>query len=68
MIMLGMAWQNGLIPVSDAAIYEANRLNKVKVKENAAAFDLGRIAAVKPTRSRRWRRSGRRSSRRSSTN
>jgi indolepyruvate ferredoxin oxidoreductase len=48
MIMLGMAWQNGLIPVSDAAIYEANRLNKVKVAENAAAFDLGRIAAVKP--------------------
>jgi indolepyruvate ferredoxin oxidoreductase len=48
MIMLGMAWQNGLIPVSDKAIYEANRLNKVKVKENAAAFDLGRIAAVKP--------------------
>ncbi|HEV7692527.1 MAG TPA: indolepyruvate ferredoxin oxidoreductase family protein [Hyphomonadaceae bacterium] len=48
MIMLGMAWQNGLIPISDTAIYEANRLNKVKVAENAAAFDLGRIAAVKP--------------------
>jgi len=48
MIMLGMAWQNGLIPISDAAIYEANRLNKVKVKENAAAFDLGRIAAANP--------------------
>lgn len=48
MIMLGMAWQNGLIPVSDAAIYEANRLNRVKVDENAAAFDLGRIAAVDP--------------------
>jgi len=48
MIMLGMAWQNGLIPVSDTAIYEANRLNKVKVKENAAAFDLGRIAAANP--------------------
>jgi indolepyruvate ferredoxin oxidoreductase len=48
MIMLGMAWQNGLIPVSDAAIYEANRLNKVKVAQNAAAFDLGRLAAVNP--------------------
>ncbi len=48
MIMLGMAWQNGLIPISDTAIYEANRLNKVKVEANAAAFDLGRIAAVKP--------------------
>jgi indolepyruvate ferredoxin oxidoreductase len=48
MIMLGMAWQNGLIPVSDTAIYEANRLNKVKVAQNAAAFDLGRLAAVNP--------------------
>ncbi len=48
MIMLGMAYQNGLIPVSEAAIHEANRLNKVKVKENAAAFDLGRIAAANP--------------------
>jgi indolepyruvate ferredoxin oxidoreductase len=48
MIMLGMAWQKGLIPVTDAAIYEANRLNRVRVKENAAAFDLGRIAAVDP--------------------
>jgi indolepyruvate ferredoxin oxidoreductase len=48
MIMLGMAYQNGLIPISEAAIKEANRLNKVKVKENAAAFDLGRIAAVTP--------------------
>jgi indolepyruvate ferredoxin oxidoreductase len=43
-----MAYQNGLIPISEAAIKEANRLNKVKVKENAAAFDLGRIAAVNP--------------------
>ena len=48
MIMLGMAWQNGLIPVSDTAIYEANRLNKVKVAQNAAAFDLGRLAAATP--------------------
>jgi indolepyruvate ferredoxin oxidoreductase len=48
MIMLGMAWQNGLIPVSEEAIHEANRLNKVKVEQNAAAFDLGRIAAVNP--------------------
>jgi indolepyruvate ferredoxin oxidoreductase len=48
MIMLGMAWQSGLIPVNEAAIHEANRLNRVKVKQNAAAFDLGHIAAVKP--------------------
>ena len=48
MIMLGMAWQRGLIPVSDTAIYQANRLNRVKVKENAAAFDLGRLASARP--------------------
>ncbi len=50
MIMLGMAWQRGLVPVSEAAIKEANRLNRVKVKENASAFDLGRIAAAAPDR------------------
>ncbi len=48
MIMLGMAWQQGLVPVSDEAIYEANRLNKVKVEANAAAFDLGRLAMANP--------------------
>jgi indolepyruvate ferredoxin oxidoreductase len=48
MIMLGMAWQKGLLPVSDEAIYEANRLNKVKVAANAAAFDLGRLVAATP--------------------
>jgi indolepyruvate ferredoxin oxidoreductase len=48
MIMLGMAWQRGLVPVSDEAIYAANALNKVKVAANAAAFDLGRLAAADP--------------------
>jgi indolepyruvate ferredoxin oxidoreductase len=48
MIMLGMAWQRGLVPVSDEAIYAANKLNKVKVAANAAAFDLGRLAAADP--------------------
>jgi indolepyruvate ferredoxin oxidoreductase len=48
MIMLGMAYQNGLVPVNDTAIYAANTLNKVKVAENAAAFDLGRVAAANP--------------------
>src|SRR5690606_13595481 len=48
MIMLGMAWQRGLVPVSDVAIKEANSLNRVKVAENAAAFDLGRLAAASP--------------------
>ncbi|MDZ4761902.1 MAG: indolepyruvate ferredoxin oxidoreductase family protein [Alphaproteobacteria bacterium] len=48
MIMLGMAWQLGHVPVADAAIHEANRLNRVKVEANAAAFDLGRLAAADP--------------------
>jgi indolepyruvate ferredoxin oxidoreductase len=45
MIMAGFAWQKGLIPVSSRAVHRAIRLNGVKVKENEAAFDLGRLAA-----------------------
>ncbi len=48
MIMLGMAYQRGHVPVSAAAILEANRLNRVKVAENAAAFNMGRVAAATP--------------------
>ncbi|MEZ5938838.1 MAG: indolepyruvate ferredoxin oxidoreductase family protein [Hyphomonadaceae bacterium] len=48
MIMLGMAWQQGLLPISEEAIKAANKLNGVKVGMNAAAFDLGRLAAVDP--------------------
>ncbi|MBI1362076.1 MAG: indolepyruvate ferredoxin oxidoreductase family protein [Alphaproteobacteria bacterium] len=48
MIMLGMAWQLGFVPVSAEAIHEANKLNRVKVAQNDAAFDLGRIAAATP--------------------
>ncbi|HUO31702.1 MAG TPA: DUF6537 domain-containing protein, partial [Bryobacteraceae bacterium] len=40
--MLGVAWQGGLIPVSDAAIEEAIRLNKVDADRNLRAFLWGR--------------------------
>jgi indolepyruvate ferredoxin oxidoreductase len=45
-VMLGFAWQNGLLPVSRAAIERAIELNDVKVAENKQAFSLGRLAAV----------------------
>jgi indolepyruvate ferredoxin oxidoreductase len=45
-IMVGMTWQRGLLPVSELALYRAIKLNGVKVQENMAAFDLGRLAAV----------------------
>jgi indolepyruvate ferredoxin oxidoreductase len=48
MIMLGMAYQEGLVPVSEGAIRTANKLNGVKVAMNEAAFDLGRLAAADP--------------------
>ena len=47
-ILLGAAWQMGLLPVSDMAIYQALKLNGVKVDKNMAAFDLGRLAVVDP--------------------
>jgi indolepyruvate ferredoxin oxidoreductase len=49
-ILLGFAWQRGLVPVSGAAIRQAMTLNGAAVKENIAAFDLGRIAAAAPER------------------
>ena len=45
-LLLGFAWQKGLIPLSDAAILEAMRLNGTAVAMNVAAFRWGRLAAV----------------------
>ena len=47
-VMLGFAWQQGLLPVSLAAIERAIELNGVKVPENVRAFGLGRLAALDP--------------------
>lgn len=46
MFMLGMAYQNGLIPVSADAINKAIELNGAAVKMNQTAFLWGRRAAV----------------------
>ena len=48
MIMLGFAWQKGVVPVSSRALYRAIRLNGVDAETNLQAFELGRKAAVDP--------------------
>jgi len=47
-VMLGFAWQTGLVPVGHAALAQAIVLNGVAVEANHRAFLLGRIAAAKP--------------------
>ncbi len=47
-IMLGFAWQKGLIPVSQEAILRAIELNGVAVEANKRAFAWGRRAAHDP--------------------
>ncbi|MCA3181668.1 MAG: indolepyruvate ferredoxin oxidoreductase family protein [Burkholderiaceae bacterium] len=49
-LMLGVAWQRGLVPVSLAAIDRAIELNGVAVAANRLAFGLGRLAAARPQR------------------
>ncbi|MDJ0939929.1 MAG: indolepyruvate ferredoxin oxidoreductase family protein [Woeseiaceae bacterium] len=47
-LLLGYAWQKGLVPVSEAALLRAIELNAVKVDNNKQAFGWGRIAAADP--------------------
>ncbi|MGA0600095.1 indolepyruvate ferredoxin oxidoreductase family protein [Caulobacter sp. KR2-114] len=49
MIMLGFAWQKGLVPLSSRALYRAIRLNGAAVEANLQAFEIGRIAAHDPS-------------------
>jgi indolepyruvate ferredoxin oxidoreductase len=49
MIMVGFAWQKGLIPLSSRAVYRAIRLNGVAAEENLQAFELGRRVAHDPS-------------------
>ncbi|GLS31200.1 indolepyruvate ferredoxin oxidoreductase [Mesorhizobium albiziae] len=46
MIMLGFAWQKGLVPVSLEALMQAVTLNGVEVDKNKQAFAAGRLACV----------------------
>ncbi|HEX2139294.1 MAG TPA: DUF6537 domain-containing protein, partial [Woeseiaceae bacterium] len=47
-LMLGFAWQHGLVPVSMDAILRAIELNGVEIDNNRHAFGWGRIAAADP--------------------
>ena len=48
MLVLGAAWQQGLIPLSEQAILTAIELNGAKVAENQRAFQIGRWAMTDP--------------------
>jgi indolepyruvate ferredoxin oxidoreductase len=47
-VMLGVAFQRGLVPVSEAALMRAIELNGVAVQTNKLAFALGRLAVAAP--------------------
>ncbi|MDH3611747.1 MAG: indolepyruvate ferredoxin oxidoreductase family protein [Gammaproteobacteria bacterium] len=49
-MMLGCAWQRGLVPVSLESLLRAIELNAVAVEKNKQAFTWGRIAAANPER------------------
>ena len=48
MFMLGFAWQQGLVPLSEAALLKAIELNGEAVEMNTQAFVWGRRAAADP--------------------
>ncbi len=48
MILLGAAWQAGLVPLSLDAISKAIEVNGANVRRNARAFDIGRWATLNP--------------------
>jgi indolepyruvate ferredoxin oxidoreductase len=50
MMMMGYAYQKGLLPLSAKAIEQAIEVNGVSIKMNTQAFQLGRLAAVDPAR------------------
>jgi indolepyruvate ferredoxin oxidoreductase len=48
MMLLGFAWQRGLVPVSAEAMLRAIELNGAAVEANKRAFAWGRLAAEQP--------------------
>ncbi|MCR8547092.1 indolepyruvate ferredoxin oxidoreductase family protein [Salipiger sp. P9] len=48
MMILGAAWQRGLVPLPHDAITEAVRLNGAAVERNLRAFEIGRWAVLHP--------------------
>ncbi|MDJ0917967.1 MAG: indolepyruvate ferredoxin oxidoreductase family protein [Woeseiaceae bacterium] len=51
-MMLGAAWQLGLVPLTRPALMRAIELNGVDIDRNKQAFDWGRVAATNPDRLR----------------
>src|SRR6202000_72721 len=49
-MMMGYAYQKGLLPLSAEAIEQAIEVNGVSIKMNTQAFRLGRLAAVDPAK------------------
>ena len=49
-MMLGYAYQKGLLPLSAKAILQAIEADGVAIKMNTQAFQLGRLAAADPAR------------------
>src|SRR5690606_25085444 len=45
LFLLGFAWQQGMVPVSEAALMQAIELNGVAIEMNRQAFLWGRRAA-----------------------
>jgi indolepyruvate ferredoxin oxidoreductase len=50
MMMMGYAYQKGLLPLTAEAIEQAIEVNGVAIKINTQAFRLGRLAAADPAR------------------
>ena len=50
MMMMGYAYQKGLLPLSAEAIEQAIEVNGVSIKMNKEAFRLGRLAVADPAR------------------
>jgi len=53
MMVLGGAWQKGLLPLTLEALQEAIRMNGAAVDRNLRAFEIGRWAALYPEDARR---------------
>ncbi len=47
-VLLGLAYQSGAIPLSTASIEQAIQVNGVEIERNIAAFRFGRLLAINP--------------------
>ncbi|MEO8304582.1 MAG: indolepyruvate ferredoxin oxidoreductase family protein [Betaproteobacteria bacterium] len=50
LFMVGFAYQRGLLPVGEAAIFRAIELNDTSIESNKQSFRWGRLSAVDPAR------------------